>query len=441
MSSTLAHKGCLLVTAAEPGPLAPSVWKRSGFRAYLGSMAFSGIAFSMQQLLVSWLLVGVLLLPGNRVGLAQAIIGVPGIALMLWGGASADRMDPRTLLLRVYRVAPAIPLALLLFLRAGELDVTAVTLFGLAMSTVAAFSSPAQAALLSRIAGGAVQQVVSASTATMFLVQVIGLSVAGQLERLGLASVLLLQASFLGLGVLAVRRIDALPTAAPERPEPVWRGVIEGLRATRRNRVVSGVVVINFLSSVFNAGAFLTVLPFVIKRVYQGDAFLLATMMVVFFAGAMTSNLVMLRYMPFARPGRIFLAMQLVRVAILFVLWTGPHWWLLVAAIVAWGLLMGVTSTLARSIVQESAAPEFRGRILSVFTIGLLGSAPLGALVLGPLVEAFGSLNALLPAMAVSVALFGLGVFGTGIPGYRSVSTGRSPASGPDPGAPSGSGS
>ena len=56
----------------------------------------------MQQLLVSWLLIGVLLLPADQVGPLQALIGVPGIFLMLWGGASADRADPRSLLVRVY---------------------------------------------------------------------------------------------------------------------------------------------------------------------------------------------------------------------------------------------------------------------------------------------------------------------------------------------------
>ena len=42
---------------------------------------------------------------------------------------------------------------------------------------------------------------------------------------------------------------------------------------------------------------------------------------------------------------------------------------------------MGVTMTLARTIVQESATAEFRARIMSVYSLGLLGSAPIGALI------------------------------------------------------------
>ncbi|MBW2416819.1 MAG: MFS transporter, partial [Deltaproteobacteria bacterium] len=372
----------------------PSVWRRAGFRAYLGSTAFTGVAFSMQQLLVSWLLVGVLLLPGDQVGMAQALMGLPGILLMLWGGASADRMDPRTLLLRTYAIAPVIPLALVAVDRSGGLSLWTVAAWGLGMSTLTAFSSPAHAAILNRVSGTSIQQGVTASTVIAFTVQILGLALAGQLERVGLATVLLVQAACLALGVLALRRIHAQPPAAAAKAQPAWRGVVAGLRATARNRVVLAVVTLNFVSSVFNAGAFVTALPFIIKRVYGGDAALLAGTMIVFFAGATVSNLILFRFMPLAHPGRLFLLMQLTRAAIVGVIWMRPDWWLLVAAMIAWGLNMGITTTTARAVVQESASPEFRGRILSVYNVGLLGSAPLGALVLGGVIEAFGTLNA-----------------------------------------------
>lgn len=398
----------------------PSVWQRPGFRAYLRATVFTGLAFSMQQLLVSWLLVGVLLLPGEQVGVAQALIGLPGILLMLWGGASADRMDPRTLLLRAYALAPLIPLGLLAFERAGALGLWTVTCWGLAMSTLMSFSNPAHAAILNRVAHTSVQQGVTASTVLAFAVQIVGLTLAGQLERIGLATLLGVQAACLAGGMLALLRIEAQP-ASSLRVEATWRGVVEGLRATARDRVILAVVSLNFVSSVFNAGAFMTVIPFIIKRVYDGNAALLALVMIVFFAGAAASNLLLLRFMPLAHPGRLFLLMQLTRAAIVFVIWMRPDWWLLVAAMIAWGLNMGVTSTTARAIVQESADPEFRGRILSVFSVGLLGSAPLGAIVLGFIIEAFGTLDALLPAMAISVAIFAIGVAATGIWRYRSA--------------------
>ena len=98
----------------------------------------------MQQLLLSWLLVGILLLPADQVGMVQALIGLPGIILMLWGGASADRTDARSFLLKVYAIAWLFPLALFGMTEIGLLNIWTVSLFGIVMSTAISFSSPAQ---------------------------------------------------------------------------------------------------------------------------------------------------------------------------------------------------------------------------------------------------------------------------------------------------------
>ncbi len=375
----------------------------------------------MQQLLVSWLLIGVLLLPADQVGPLQALIGIPGIFLMLWGGASADRADPRTLLIRVYALSPLLPLFLIAVDQVNALSVIAVSVWGLGMSVVTSFSMPAQQAILNRVSGAALQQGVSASTAVGFLVQMGGLMLAGQMDRIGLSSVLIVQAVCLAVGALAIRRISpAPPPEASGSRKSALQTIAAGFKATLANQAVFQILTINFASSIFNAGAFMTVFPFIIKRVYDGDAALLAIMMTVFFAGATVSNLAMYKLMPFQQPGRLFLLMQLSRILILLLLWIEPSWWLLVVATIAWGVNMGFTTTLARTIVQESAAPEFRGRILSVFTLGMMGSAPIGAILLGVIIEAFGTLNALIPAMGLSLALFLYGVFGTSVWGYRS---------------------
>ena len=60
---------------------------------------------------------------------------------------------------------------------------------------------------------------------------------------------------------------------------------------------------------------------------------------------------------------------------------------------------------------------------MSVFSLGMLGSAPIGAVVLGTIIEVFGTLNALLPAMILSLALCAVGLLFTRIWHYRSPIT------------------
>ncbi len=396
-----------------------SIWRSRDFRVYLGSTGLSGIAIAMQQLLLAWVLIGILRLPALQVGMIQAAVGIPGLFVMLLGGARADAADPRRLLMQVYLLAPLIPLYLLWIVESVALSIWTVLPWGLGMSLVISYSQPAQQALLNQVAQRAVQQAVSAATAMGFMVQMLGLAVAGTMDSLGLAPVLAVQALCFALGALAIGKLGSSAAQRSATPASLTT-IVEGLRAIYQHKVVLQVLTINFVSSVFNAGAFVTVFPFITVQIYGGDAAMLSGLMIIFFAGATASNFLMLRLMPLARPGRVFLLMQLSRMLVLGLMWLEPAFWLFALATVAWGLNMGVTTTLSRSMVQESAGEAYRGRILSVYSLGLIGSAPIGALLLGWIIDAFGTVNALLPAVLISLLLFLYGAVRSQVFGYRS---------------------
>ena len=399
---------------------APGLWRNAQFRVYMGATALAGNAGAIQQLLLSWLLVGILLRPADEVGIIQALIGLPGILLMLWGGASADKQDSRTLLIRVYATSWLFPLALFFANRIDLLNIWTVTLFGIAMSTALAFSNPAQQAILNRVAGGQVQRGVTAATAVQFLVQIAGLIIAGQMERVGVGFVLLIQSASLILGALTIMRIKPLPPNPDPERRSTMTVMLEGFRAAYNNKTIFHTLIITFTSGVFNAGAFMTALPFIVKRAYDGDALGLATILIVFYLGATISNVIQFWIMPLARPGLWFLIMQFTRIIILFFIWIQPDWWVLMVAMFVWGLNMGVTTNLSRALVQESADRAYLARVLSVYNLGMMGSMPVGALILGFIIEAFGTLNSLIPAMVVSALLCAYGFMFTRLGRYKS---------------------
>ena len=387
----------------------------------MGSLACSTSGLGMVQLLLPWLLMSVLALPASRVGPLQAAVGLPGVIIMLWGGARADRTDAGATLTRVFAAAAFVPLGLILVLELGELSVWTVTAWGLGISAALSFSGPAQQSVLSRIAGRDLQRGVTASTAITMFTTMIGIGAAGQLDRIGLRQVLVVQCLCLIAAAFWIRRIGAHESVNPDSAEPAWRQIRDGFRASYRKRPVFDAMTVNFASSIFNAGGFLTAFPFIVREVYDGDAELLSWLMIVFFAGAVVSNLIMLRFMPFQQPGRWFILFQLSRVLVLFLIWVEPSWWLVVTGVVAWGLNMGVTTTLARAIVQEAADPLSRGRVMAVFGIGLLGAPLIGAVILGWIVEQYGPLAGLVPGMAASVLLFVYSMLATGLWRYRSA--------------------
>lgn len=58
-----------------------------------------------------------------------------------------------------------------------------------------------------------------------------------------------------------------------------------------------------------------------------------------------------------------------------------------------WGFFVSVFMASGRTLFQENSPATHRGRILSVYTLGFMGSAPLGAALSGYLVATFGALG------------------------------------------------
>jgi MFS family permease len=379
---------------------------RSAFPWYLTSSSLWMAAISLQGFLITWMLVGILGTPADQVGYGRALIEIPGLLILLLSGILADRTDSRRLLLTMHLTIAVPSIVIATAVHAGLLSFWAVIAFGIAISGLQAVSDPARQSMLSRVTRTDIQRTVTVMTIVTSLAGLAGVWLGGQLDRIGLFVVLLLQALLFAIGAEAVRRLPAMPVA-PSRGPPDLLG---GIKATWRHPLIRNIIVLNFLSSLFNAGAYIIAVPFIVKDVYGGGAALFATIIMVFTAGSIGSNVVLLRFMPLLRPGRLFLLMQPTRVIILAALWFKPPLWLFYVVMIAWGLNMGVTTTLVRTTVQELAGREHRGQILSVLLVSFMVSAPVSSMVLCKLIAGFDPLTALLPGIAMSILIFAMGL-------------------------------
>lgn len=399
-------------TPAIPAGVSP---KRRDFAGYLGGSALWMAGINLQQFLVTWMLVGILAEPGTRVGLAQFLIALPGFALMLMGGSIGDRRDGRSLLIGIHLLAFAPPLLMAVGVVTLGLSYLTVILFGISVAAVAGFSEPPRSALLNRVTHGHIQRTVVLTTTVSATIGLTGTWLGGRIDAFGLQWVLISQAILFGTGALSIAVIAPGLTRVPAvaQPSTPLGDLADGFRVLWQTPNVRDVIGLNFLSSIFNAGAWFVVYPFLITRVYAGDAALLAMLVIVFFAGSIASNLGLLRFVPMARPGRLFLVMQLTRVVLFAILWAQPPMWLMIAATIGWGMNMGITSTTARMMVQSGAPEAHRSRVLSVFILGTLSAAPLGAILLGTLVDFAGVRAGFVPGLLISLTIFVVGVTAT----------------------------
>jgi MFS family permease len=219
------------------------------------------------------------------------------------------------------------------------------------------------------------------------------------------------------MGTIAVLRLPSLPRAVRPGARP---GLSAGFRAVWQAPLVRNIISLNFLSSLFNAGAYVIAIPFIVKEVYEGGSAFFAGVMMVFSAGSIGSNVLLLAFMPLKRPGRLFLLMQLTRVAILLLLFMQPSLWLFYVLMFAWGLNMGVTTTLVRTTVQELADPTRRAQVLSILLLSFMVTAPVSSMLLGLLIKYTSPLSALLPGVAISLVIFGIGLWKSGLWQFQS---------------------
>ena len=231
----------------------------------------------------------------------------------------------------------------------------------------------------------------------------------------------MIQALALLLTAVAVARLKPVEQSKKkESKHQIMSDIVLGFQAIVRNKTIFNTLLITCTSGIFNAGAFLTAVPFIVKRVYEGNALGFATVMITFYLGAAISNLIQYKLMPLEKPGFWFLILQLSRILILSLVWIQPSWTFLLAVLFAWGLNMGVTTNLSRTIVQEATESRFLARILSVYNIGLMGSIPIGAVIIGNVIEQYGTMSAMIPGMFFSALVFFYGVFLTKLSSYRS---------------------
>ena len=370
---------------------------------------------SLQGFLFTWLLVGTLEIPADRVGFARSLAEFPPLAVLLLGGILGDRSNARSYLMTMHLLVSIPPLLLAMIFSLGLLSYWWVVGFAIVMAIIQSLSDPARQATLSRVARIDVQRAVTGMTVCTSLVGLAGLYLGGQMDNLGLTTVLVIQSLLFLVGLGAAGCLPRLPVAVGvQRPS-----LAAGVKAVVRIALIRNVIGLNLLSSLFNAGAYIIAIPYIVKEVYLGDAAALATAMILFTTGAIGSNVVLLYFMPLRHPGRVYLAMQLTRLAILGLIWMQPAPWLFHLALVGWGVHMGIGSTLVRTTVQELAPVQERAQILSILLLSFMVSAPVSAVLFGQVIERFDPLAALVPGMAVSVAIFALGILRSGLWHYR----------------------
>jgi MFS family permease len=380
------------------------VLRHRNFRLYVVGQGLSLVGFWMQSVAQSWL---VYRLSGSAFALGVVAFAsyAPVLLLAPIAGVAADRVRRHRLVVLTQVLLMLIALLLGLLVTTGNATVAIIVASAAATGTVSAFDIPARQSFLVEMVGPEDLPGAIALNASIFnAARMIGPAVAGLLvAEVGEGPCFLLNAaSYLAVLVALLRmrleRPGAAPTSAPTT------GFIDGLRYVQSQRVLRTLLLLLGVVGSFGL-PWGVLLPVFAGKVFavgpRGYGLLLAAAGI----GAVLSGL-RLASRRYSRPeqrrnllvGLVSLGAGVVGLAL------SARFAVAVAsqALAGFGMVRyaATTNTLLQLLVED----RYRGRVMGLYTVMFLGTAPFGSLVLGAVAERFGAPAAAVASGTISLA-------------------------------------
>ncbi|PWJ08333.1 MFS transporter [Streptomyces sp. NWU49] len=327
------------------------------------------------------------------VGTASLAGLLPLIVFALWGGAIADSMDRRTLLL-ITNTGIAVTSLLFWVQAVAGLESVAVLMILLAVQQAFwGLNAPARSASIARLVPEDELPAANALGSTVMQTgQVAGPLLAGALiPVVGLPELYLIDALALCATVWAVYRLPALPplTARVARRAGV-REIVEGFR------YISGhaVLLLSFLADIVAMvlGMPRALFPQLAAETFApyGEGFALGLLFAAIPIGAVAGGLLSGTYSRARRHGWMVIGSVVVWGAAVAGSGLSGNLWLAVAFLAVAGIADMVSMVFRGAILLSAATDEMRGRMQGVFTVVVAGGPRLADVLHGTAGSAFG---------------------------------------------------
>ena len=379
------------------------------YRLYFAGSAISFIGTWMQQIAAYWL---VLELTGSpiAVGALALVQTLPVTAFALVGGAIADRVDLRRMVIACESVLMLIAAVLAVLALADVIEAWQLYALGFVQGIALALDAPARHTLVFRIVGrDDLPNAVGLSSGLGTTARIIGPALGGIVVATAGAGVAFAANAVsyaVVIGAITAMRITPRPSGAGAGTS-VLSGVAETFRFAFGSRRVTIAFLAVLLVSTFSFN-FDVLLPLLASRTLDEGAEVFGLIASVFGAGALCGALIL------ATVGRARLLLVLGGAAGFgaFQLALAPQDSLAVvcALLFAIGVFYVLWGSSALATLQLAAPEHLRGRAASLYFFAFQGGAPLGGLIAGFLVAKGGTLLAFSFAGAVAVLVAVVGI-------------------------------
>jgi len=326
------------------------------------------------------------------VGLDSFAMNAPAWVLTLWGGALADRLDRKKVILFFQGIQFFAILLLVGLLALGQLQPWMLILISLTVGITDSLSTPSlQTIVPSLVSKGEIPKAISINSIQFNLARTLGPAIAGVvMAQFGALSCFGANAvSFVPffLSIFWIYPSKGFPQNVNEQAGPS-PSILATVQEVLRSEVIRTQLLAIFITTLF-CSSLITFCPVLIKEVFEGQiqdfGFASTAFGVGGLAGAI-GTLLFSRKFKTGTPGLLGFFMGVVVLATAF---TRSLEVLLLLMFIG-GVLLTVTNTAANSNVQLKATAHTRGKYSSLYQLSFRGGIALGGLLTGGMANHFG---------------------------------------------------
>ena len=364
-------------------------FRHRNYRILFPANAASNIGTWAQRVAQDWLILQLTNNSGTYLGLVTAVQFAPVLFFSLQGGALADRVNKRKLLMATNFIGALSSLGLGLLVLTGHVQVWHVFFFALTLGISSAVDAPIRQSFTSEIVGHSdIANAVSLNSANFNAGRLVGPALSGFLiARFDTGPSFLINATTYLFVIVALFRMRESDFFIQEKK--VTQGTVrEGLEYALARPDLYVVMLVVFFVATFGLNMQIFNALMATKEFGKGPASygLLGTYVAI---GSLTGALISARLERFRRTifvikgGVAFsLAITLLSIAPTY---TWYSLWLPLC-----GLSALTTLITANSLIQVNSDPAIRGRVSGIYLLIFMGGTPFGSPLIGWLVEVIG---------------------------------------------------
>ncbi|CAN5658408.1 MFS transporter [soil metagenome] len=342
----------------------------------------------MQRIAQDWLVLRLTDNSGIALGITTALQFLPSLLFSLWGGVLADRYSKRRLLIITQGFMGVVALTLGLLDVTGWVQVWHVWVLAFLLGTGNAIDNPVRQSFVVEIVGREdLPNAVSLNSATFNLARILGPALAGVLiAAIDTGPVFLLNALSFVAVIAGLLRMSAAELQ-PSDPTPRGRGQLrEALRYVRRKpELMLPLTIVAFVAT-FGLNFQLTT-ALMTTEVFGKGAAQFGLLSSALAAGSLIGALVAARRV---RTRHRYVVVGALAFG-LFEVVAGlmPTYETFMVLLVPTGIAILTFTTAANTSIQLATSSAMRGRVMGLYLLVFLGTAPLGSPLMGWVGETF----------------------------------------------------